>query len=277
MKKKVSVAVVCMMCLLVFFGCGTKKETGETAKTKENETQKSQQETSDIIPKEFAYAVTVSINPEVELYFDGEDVIVGIAYLNEDAKTAYRDIELVGKSIEDGVADLVETAIEKEFLKPDGEVKLELSRVEDTANVKDSKMLDKAEEAVKTSVDEYAKAHSKESSEFTVTVDKGIQQTVAEKTEIKVAEPCPTCQGKGVWCDECKGTTIVHCKSCHDTGYEDCGNCNGTGVDHGATCTFCNGAGNHICSWCHGTLQHTCPICGGNPPACTTCGGSGTL
>ena len=88
----------------------------------------SAEEEIDIIPaeSEYAYSLIVSINPECELYFDAHDVVVGFAYLNEDAKTAYYQPEYtwIGLSLEDSMTQLITAADKAGFIKEEPAVKI---------------------------------------------------------------------------------------------------------------------------------------------------------
>ncbi|MBP5197602.1 MAG: hypothetical protein J6033_00970, partial [Lachnospiraceae bacterium] len=81
----------------------------DTAEVSDEDTLEEVEEVVDIIPAEgtYAYSIIVSINPQCELYYDHSDVVVGIAYLNEDAKTAYLEKDWIGLTLEESMAQLI--------------------------------------------------------------------------------------------------------------------------------------------------------------------------
>lgn len=248
---------------------------------------------SDIIPEQFSYAVTVRINPLVELYFDENDVVVGVSYLNQDAVDAYEKLELIGCDLSTGMEMLVSEAIDREYMKEDGTVAIEISQVGDEETEVDTAILleasQVANETILTKMGEAADVH----------VEISVSEAVTEKTGASEPVICTDCNGTGNNCPECGGAGIVNCKSCTN-GVESCGTCNGTAVitchgchgsgtqgDAGEACSYCGGSGRQscdacggqgtfLCSWCKGELRHICPICEGNG-TCSTCGGDGIL
>ncbi|MGN0347473.1 MAG: hypothetical protein ACI4DU_09325 [Lachnospiraceae bacterium] len=214
------------------------------------------------MPENCVTVVYVTINPQLALYLDQEQVIQEVEYLNEDAEV-FSELNLAGQSIEQGIEDIVETAIEKEFLTDENEVHIEVAG--DTDNINAEMLSQHVEEVI-------------------------------------MATPvtCKDCGGTGIVCSECGGTGIVDCKACNQTGYEtcptcggsatiNCHGCQGSGVDATSgeacrhcggsgriTCDACNGSPSYLCTHCHGTLQHVCPVCNGIAN-CTTCGGTGVV
>lgn len=314
MKKKSFKMTSLMACILLIFacaGCGAKKETKSEAPVQEEvvvtpeleeevvltqeepeeeiPTQAPEEEpTYDIIPESYAYTLTVSINPLVRLYMDESNIIVGIEYLNQDAIDAYVELDLVGTSCEEGIALMVETAAEKEYLVQEGTVSLELTEVVNTEVISDSTPLKEAQAAVEEVLE------SEEFAELAAVIEAEVSEEVTEQTGIVAIVTCPDCNGTGNDCKECNGTGIVNCKRCSG-GYETCGICHGSGREtcHGCKgsgdpacnhcggagtiqCSGCGGAGGFNCSWCHGELRHVCPDCWGEG-VCATCKGAGTL
>ena len=110
--------------MLALGACGKEKatveENSETVAEKEEpatETGETQKVTvEDQIPTDYAAAIIVTINPQVKMYVDVNNTIVGIEYLNEDAKTAYAGIDFLGKTVEEGMGEVVDGGVGKERL-----------------------------------------------------------------------------------------------------------------------------------------------------------------
>lgn len=150
-----------------------------------------------------------------------------------------------------------------------------------------------------------------------------VQTDESEKSEVTPATPevsvetqpqetsdhtCPDCNGTGIVCSECNGTTIVKCKACNQTGYESCNTCGGSGMiachhckgagkltpngekapgeapdedaapaapANAVTCNFCNGTGQQVCDVCHGAPSKLCTHCQGQlTHLCPVCNGN---
>lgn len=235
----------------------------------------------DIIPEEFAYSLTVSINPLVELYFDAADVGIGVAYLNEDAVDAYKDLELVGTSYDEGLELLVDTAVEKGYLKDEGNVKIELAKVgtQEKPEVEEKAPLVNASKAVTQAIVAINESPETEAP-IAATVEIAVAEEVVEEVGISQVATCTACNGTGNDCKECNGVGIVNCKACNN-GVETCGVCNGTAR---INCHGCHGSGQEKgCSNCGGSGTEpatgtACGICGGSGlSACKRCGGSGSM
>ncbi len=263
----------------------------------------STEEEIDIIPaeSEYAYSLIVSINPECELYFDAHDVVVGFAYLNEDAKTAYYqpDYTWIGLSLEDSMTQLITAADKAGFIKEEPAVKIELASVTDGNAVTDSSMLDRAEAAItKTLVPETSEVSDENSgsgdtglaqetsgtassgntsaSSAASTTDASSAGTTADTSVVPVIEKTVNEEVKEeykikvmITCPTCGGAGIW-CDLCHNTGTGTCTHCGGTGVgcpDCGGTgkvnCFGCNGQGSYSCKACGGAGSYTCKVCGG--------------
>lgn len=283
------------------------EETKEEVLTEVEEVDEPEEVVLDVIPEEYAYSLTVSINPEVKLYFDASDVIVGVEYKNEDAIDAYADLELVGASSKDGLNQLIDAAVEKDYLKDDGQVSIELTEVVDETAITDNTPLIQAQEIIAEHIEEITVAAEEAEDEdaeaaapaLQIQIQVDVAEDVTEKTGIKPVVVCPDCNGTGNDCKECNGTAIVNCKRCsggwetcgicNGSGHEICHGCKGTGVDdmggtcnrcngagHSNSCVGCGGAGGFNCSWCKGALKHICPECWGEQ-ICGTCKGAGTI
>ena len=86
----------------------------ETASDTEEATTESEQEVDDIIPEEYAAALVITINPKIKLYVDSDNVVIGVEYLNEDAKAVAAGIELANHPVEETVEKLIVAATEQE-------------------------------------------------------------------------------------------------------------------------------------------------------------------
>jgi len=84
--------------------------------------------------------IDISINPLVRLYFDVNDVIIEVRYLNGDAKDAFEEKveehKVEGVDLEKGIRILTETAIEKGYLKEGAPVTVGIEIIEEEAAVK---------------------------------------------------------------------------------------------------------------------------------------------
>ncbi|MBR6607326.1 MAG: hypothetical protein IKK98_01480, partial [Oscillospiraceae bacterium] len=84
--------------------------------------------------------IDISINPLVRLYFDVNDVIIEVRYLNGDAKDAFEEKveehKVEGMDLEKGIRILTETAIEKGYLKEGAPVTVGVEIIEEEAAVK---------------------------------------------------------------------------------------------------------------------------------------------
>ncbi len=79
-------------------------------------------------PKDYYAIVQLTINPKVNLYLDANQVVLAVEYVNQDAKTAYQQVEaeLVGKNLENGLKTLVSTAITAGYLEKENKVTVDV-------------------------------------------------------------------------------------------------------------------------------------------------------
>lgn len=295
--RNITIAILLLIMCFAFCGCADNKKSGkerdsevesesiEATPTSDNTKVLEETKATSLVPDKYAYSLVVTINPEVELYFDEKDIIIGLDYLNKDAEDAYKNVSIVGKSLDEGMPVIIDSAVDKGYLSKDGQVSVELAKVSDKEAVKDSKMLGEAEVVIQN--------HTATKFNEPVKTNVKVNDNVTKDTGITAKKMCDTCKGKGVYCSECAGTTIVNCKRCVG-GVESCGTCHGTAVItcHGChgnnsagcsycggtgkmSCDACNGQGTFSCSWCKGALKHICPICEGTPGTCKDCNGSG--
>ena len=279
MKRLVPVILVLVLFLVA---CGTKKEADSSAQS--------------TIPENYAYSVLVTINPEVKLYMDSDSEILAVEYLNDDAQSAYADNQFIGLTLNDGIALIVETAIDKDYLKSGHDVTIEMDEVKDST-VQQQEILGSAESAtlqvleektftanvVAKTADGHLVSPSQTSAdsidETTKPSDSAPSSTAPESKETPdtgtetPATKCSSCGGSGE-CQNCHGGRDA-CPACSGTGYETCPQCNGTGKDHDAPCGACGGNGSYLCTHCHGAKTAIdCPKCGGTFK-CPACGGTG--
>ncbi|MCR5336592.1 MAG: hypothetical protein K6E42_08595 [Synergistes sp.] len=228
--------------------------------------------------KQSAAVVYLTINPELALYVDENNIVICADCLNDDAKEAYSDISFSGKTIDECTKEVIETAIEKEYLTEAKEVKVDiavLSKSADSAALK---------EKTQETVSQTAAQH-----EMTVNV-------VAAELEQHGKILCDECLGSGkcIYCDTCgpcelcfgKGATF--CELCNE-GYITCFNCGGnTETEQFITAMvtmeveYCKACGHKVsetdvtCPACNGTGKNPCHMCGGvGRTFCTECGGKG--
>ena len=313
MRKKKTFLAICFLLVLALGACGKEKatveENSETVAEKEEpatETGETQKVTvEDQIPTDYAAAIIVTINPQVKMYVDVNNTIVGIEYLNEDAKTAYAGIDFLGKTVEEGMEQLVDAAVEKEFLTDGKEVSVDVAEVRDEsydctkvcakaeAAVTEAAKNCRIEAAISTTVSapeatEQAEQTSSESQteaqEKAQNKSEAVQAPAQEEPQVP-ANPCSNCGGTGK-CDECLGDGYrgvgytVSCPRCHGSLTETCIYCDAAGNSnkHEGTCDFPNCMGKHVysCTTCGGgTTPVTCQSCGGSGK-CKACGGGGT-
>lgn len=319
-KKKIFVAMGILL-LLCLSACSKEKEvvSENSEAVVESETIESVSETTetqaamaeDVIPTDYAAAIIVTINPQIKLYVDVDNTIVGIEYLNEDAKKAYAGIDFSGITVEEGMEQLIDAAVEKKFLTDGKEVSIDVAEVKDESYDYEA-VCTKAEAVVtettqkcqvevvisaKVSAPETAEATEQQTTEQQAAEQQAAESQDASKTEAQSgtetakkeetqvsANPCSNCGGTGK-CDECLGDGyrgagfIVSCPRCQGSLTETCAYCDAAGNSnkHEGTCDFpkCMGAHVYACTICNGgNTPVTCESCGGSGK-CKVCGGSG--
>ncbi|MBR4767398.1 MAG: hypothetical protein IK088_00295 [Lachnospiraceae bacterium] len=228
------------------------------------------------VPVNCMAVIYLSINPEIALFIDGQERVIGVEYLNEDARTAYGDLRLGGIPYSECTGRIVEAAIEKQYLKADGKVSVEVSVLSEEI----------------------------ESEKISRAVEEKVRE-IASKQELQVAvstadvkEPgrilCWDCLGSGkcIYCDTCgpcefcKGAGELICEFC-DKGHLECNECGGKtsdvrfitvkvteNVDYCLVCGQRRGTEGVVCPTCHGTGRAPCHMCrGAGRLTCTQCGG----
>lgn len=75
-------------------------------------------------PVKYAYKVTITINPEITIYSDGRENIIGWIYENEDATEAYGDIDFPSMDVASAVHAVTKAAVDGGYMKKNGKVKI---------------------------------------------------------------------------------------------------------------------------------------------------------
>ena len=323
MKRKLSVLLITLMLAVSLTACAEKKtaNNGDTTTpaqqtqeqstqeqdtkeqgtqeqgTKEQDTQNESATPDNTADKNYATRINVSINPDADILTDKDGKVVEIVCNNDDATTAYGNLEVAGKEIEEVAKEMVKAATDAGFMQDKKPVTLTIVDAESTGQ----ELMDEALE-----------------------VKDGVQQALVEEdfqnapivAEIKEGEvhddTCDLCYGKGlIICDGCNGTTFLDgnqwtvcgkctgegkttCTLCTGEGFIACDGCGGTGLDanqddgkcfacHGEGKTHCvrcgDGNGYQVCEDCNGEGRLgglPCPRCGGTLWAmCHRCNGEG--
>lgn len=101
-------------------------------------------------PSKYAYKVTITINPEITLYSDGRENIIGWIYENEDATKAYSDIDFPNMDVAEAVTAVTKAAVDSGYLKKNG--KVNISVVSDTEIEMAEDILQSFEDAAKEAI-----------------------------------------------------------------------------------------------------------------------------
>lgn len=170
-----------------------------------------------------------------------KDIVVGVEYLNEDAKTAFVGIELSNITVEKDLEKLIVTSCEKGFLTDGKEVSIDVTEIADI-NYDSLSVCEKMEAVV-------LETASGCEVEALVEVKVSALENVETSSETEGAQTLTeTC----VYCDE-SGNSNKHEGTC------DFPNCMGS---HVYSCTTCGGGSNPVtCASCNG--NGTCKVCGG--------------
>lgn len=315
MKKKKIVLLMCIIMSFLLCACGKAQDVEEsqssesTVENKEAATEIEEQTTvEDVIPEDYAASVIVTINPQVKLYLDKDNVVIGVEYLNEDAKAAFAKVKFSDVTIEVCIDEMISAAVESEFLTDGKDVSIEISEIKDES-IDSEKLCEQVETVVIAAVEEN-KVEANVTAKVSSTDNNGVTAEKQEETgenesesvsgieETKPTEPEPTeapvepakedceaCGGTGV-CPECGGG-ITTCKRCGGTLWEACVVCKGNIT---ITCQGCRGSGlatshetgevyeGEPCNHCGGAGIVTCDQCGGaGGYTCMNCNGTGKM
>lgn len=138
MKRKRYVLIICIIMSFLLCACGKVQDVKEsqssesTVGNQEGSTEIEEQTSiDDVIPEDFAASVIVTINPQVKLYLDKDNVVIGVEYLNEDAKVAFANVNFSDVTIETCMDEMISAAVENEFLTDGKDVSIEISEIKD--------------------------------------------------------------------------------------------------------------------------------------------------
>lgn len=283
--KKGSKILLFVLMMTLLCACGKQEAAGTGEEQTDTEiaeaVTESQEDTEiageNVIPEQYAMTVVITINPQVRLFLDESQNIVGVEYMNEDAKDAFGNLELVGTSMEEGIGQVIEAAIDQQYLTEGKEVDLDVEEVRDESSYSDE-LCAELEQIVTQTVEPHEM-------EVVVTTETSAFAEDMESTEAAVIQnPCTSCNGTGK-CAECAGDGYLGvgythvCPRCHGALTETCIYCDeaGNSNKHAGTCDFPNCMGQHVypCTICSGgTKPVQCESCGGSG-VCGTCGGTG--
>ncbi|MGN1148380.1 MAG: hypothetical protein ACI4TB_08155 [Lachnospiraceae bacterium] len=311
MKKRKWLVIMCLFLTFVLSACGKDaditeeaiSEMTEEALNVETEASEEAKEAVEAqVPEEYAMAVIVTINPQVKLYLDADNVIIGVEYLNEDARTAFSDIDFSNVTVEEGMGKIIEAAVEKEFLTDGKEISIDVAEIRDAGCDSEAVCAEVETAVIKAVEDNHvtaavtaqvsAEPTSSESSEAVVpettpepsepvtqeeasnpsetpveeATPEPLEQVVQEATPEPTEEPAPADP-----CSNCGGTG--KCDECKGDGYR--------GAGYTVSCPRCHGSLTETCIYCDANGNSTkhegkCdfPNCmGAHVYACTTCGG----
>lgn len=259
MKRK-NLWMLCFIFMLLLSACGKSADTAENQ-----------------IPDEYAVSVIVTINPQIKLYADVNRLIVGVEYLNEDAKTAFSPIDFIGNTVEEAMHQIVDAAIEKHFLTDGKDVGIEVAEIKD-ASCDGSVVVKNMEAAAVAALEKSGVTASVSTivpeTEIPETAVAGtevteIPETAAVETEateavaVEESSEADTDAGTGENTQtEVSGNMATEAQ---DRAKNNCAVCGGTGK-----CDECKGDGYRgsgytvSCPRCHGSLTETCIYCDAN-------------
>lgn len=322
-KQRKIISVILVILGLLLSACGKEQTVSGNQTVSQSQTETTAMEDNEIsvlpeegdtdeavqtyMPENCVTVVYITINPRLALYLDEDQVIIEVGYLNDDAAAVFAEIELIGQPVEEGIEDIVETAIALEYLTDGKQIQIEVAGASDTLN--EEMICEQIERMVTTTSENHeveiivsANVITENTESVTASENGAGAETGQEEAEEAqpVSVTCSACNGTGIVCSECGGTGIVRCKACNQTGYEtcptcggsaviDCHGCHGSGIDATSgeacrhcggsgriTCDACHGSSSYVCTHCHGALEHVCPVCNGNKN-CVSCGGTGVI
>lgn len=313
-KRFVVYLIMCTtLCLLAMGGCGksttSKEQETEQVNTQGQETTETFSDENEIRTEsapvaEYASIVEVTINPELRLYLGADSEVLAVEYLNTDARDAYEQLDLIGKSVDACMEEVVTAAIEQHYLESGETVTVNVVEVKDE-NIDETTICNVCYEAVQQAATEKEVAavikvedstgvayQANETAATTpptpTTVDVATGETPipendtpvpteeAEETEDTEVTDMPSVQpteaaANANPCGSCGGSG--KCQECKGSGYR--------GAGHAVSCPRCHGSFTETCGYCDAAgnskmHEGTCdfgPCMGAHVYPCTTCGG----
>ena len=163
--KKCLAGILAVCLLFAFSGC----------------TKPTDQPAAFVAPENYVTVVQVVINPTVNLYLDGEEVILAVEYVNEDAKECYEKVEaqLVGSKLENAVDIVIDTAAADGYFAENNQV---------TIDIVEAKQEDKKLSVITTAIDSAKTAISENALQAEVTLADSAQKVVDDKAAADKAE-----------------------------------------------------------------------------------------
>ncbi len=318
---RVFLLMICLMLLMV--GCGKEEITGSVAEEKQNISEEPEgkeisngavkdesssngtegmeelpEDTSAVSPDpEYVSVVRITINPQLELYLDGEDRVVGVSCLNQDAEDAFSKLSMTDLSLEDAVRQIVTVSVDEGYLTEGKTITVDFVEQDEKSELPEK--MEMVQAAVKEELSEkqltvtlqieaggevqdsfvLEPGEQKPSEETSSSSGQTGNGKVSEATGTQEdKQPCPDCGGTGI-CPECGGGTLP-CKMCGGSLWESCGVCGGSGRQ---SCPGCHGSGKdatsgETCRHCGGAGGMSCEVCGGaGGKACSICNGKGVV
>lgn len=137
--KKFLISVFSVLLIFTFAACGSKKET-----------QNNQSKEPSLY---YAYSVKISINPEIELFFNDNNIVIDTKLLNDDAKKDYNSSDFSGLDLNAACKKAVEIAIKNNRINADGKISLDFNKV-NNADININSLADSAKAAVNSYLQE---------------------------------------------------------------------------------------------------------------------------
>lgn len=263
---RVFTALLLALLLLSMTACGT------TNNNQSQEPSSSEQISIEIVEehwidetKNYTVAVQITINPDAILYLKGETV-VGISYLNDDAKDIYFTELVIGKDYNEALCNLFKTASNAGVLKEDGKVSVEIVETKTTNEpldfVYDTPI--EALETVNTETGNNATAvlGGKTEDEWVTYRDSKNRPENDLERPSQSSNKLPNTESTDNVCTGCNGTGHVDCQVCKGTGETIRIEKKETEVRNDYVCPTCSGKG-WIDDGMHGGKTAVCGHCGG--------------
>ena len=123
MKRRLSVLLVPLMLATSLAACAEKKTvnnddtTNSTQQMQEQSTQNESTKPDNTADKSYTTRIKVSINPDADILTDQDGKVVEIVCNNDDATTAYANLEVAGEELEDVAKEMVKAATDAGFMQ----------------------------------------------------------------------------------------------------------------------------------------------------------------